>query len=207
MFMEKIKAKFAPGKPIFVSDILALFPNLTKAYVYRLLKENENSGNIVRFSQGIYCLPTKSFLGRTTTTATAVADYKYVSDGERIYGIYSGVALLNQFAITSQVPNVLKIVTNHEATRKRMVSIDKMKFVLRKSRLEITKDNYSIYIILQLFSDLGANPPLNDFAKQGIKNYIQENDIHLNALIDMSTHFPARTIKNLMGSEVFNGTV
>lgn len=207
MFIEKIKKQYNQGEPIFVEDILLMFSNFTRAYVFRLIKTAEQNGELVRFSRGVYFLPKKTLFGFSTLTSSIVANNKYITDGNSIYGVFSGLTLLNQFAVSSQVPNVIEIVTNNEATRKRVVDIDGMKFILRKSRFEITKENYNYYCLLQLFSELGDNPNLGDFAKQKIKKYIIENSIDRNELMKLAMKFPAQTLKNMIGSEVVNGTL
>ncbi len=207
MFIEKIKKQYNQGEPIFVEDILLMFSNFTRAYVFRLIKTAEQNGELVRFSRGVYFIPKKTLFGFSTLTSSIVANNKYITDGNSIYGVFSGLTLLNQFAVSSQVPNVIEIVTNNEATRKRVVDIDGMKFILRKSRFEITKENYNYYCLLQLFSELGDNPNLGDFAKQKIKKYIIENSIDRNELMKLAMKFPAQTLKNMIGSEVVNGTL
>ena len=207
MLIERLKKKYKPGKPMFTEDILLLFPEFTKAYVFRLLKKAENSGELVRFSRGVYCIPKKTFFGYATISSSMVANDKYIGDSDNIFGVYSGLSLLNQFAISTQVPNVIEIVTNNETTRKRLVEIDGMKFIVRKSRFEITKDNYNYYTILQLFLELGINPSLDDFSKQRIKEYISSNNMDQNRLIKYAMFFPAQVIKNLLWSEVLNGTI
>lgn len=207
MFIERLKKKYRPGKPIFTEDILLLFPEFTKAYIFRLLKKAESNGELIRFSRGVYCIPKKSFFGYSTISSGMVANDKYIGDGNNVIGLYSGLSLLNQFAISTQVPNVIEIVTNNETTRKRLVEINGMKFIIRKSRFEITKDNYNYYTILQLFLELGINPSLDDFSKQRIKEYISSNNMDQNRLIKYAMFFPAQAIKNLLGSEVLNGTL
>ena len=207
MFIEKIEKAFKPGRPIFTADILSLYPEFTKAYVFRLLKISENKGEIVKFSRGVYCIPKKSFFGYSTLSSGIVANDKYIGNNEVVYGLYAGLTLLNQFAISTQVPNVVEIVTNNETTRKRTVIIDGMKFIIRKSRFEITKDNFAYYTILQLFLELGINPSLNNFSKNKIKEYLASNNIDRNRLIKYAMFFPAQVAKNLLGSEVLNGTL
>lgn len=207
MFIEKIKRNFKIGEPIFIEDILSLFPEFTRAYVFRLIKKAEEDEELVKFSRGVYCIPKKTFFGFSTLTSSMVANSKYITNGDSIYGVYSGLTLLNQFSVSSQIPNVIEIVTNNEATRKRMININGMKFIIRKSRFEITKDNYNYYSLLQLFLELGINPNLDEFAKQSIKDYMIKNNINQNELIRLAMKFPAQAVKNLIGSKVIDGTI
>ena len=204
MLIEKLKEKYKVGEPIFIEDILLLFPEYTRAYVFRLIKRAEANGEIYKFSRGVYYLPKESFFGFSTLTPSMVANNKYVSDGEEVYGIYSGQTLLNQFALSSQVPNIVEIITNNEATRKRVVDIEGMKFILRRSRFDINKDNYRYYALLELFLELGFNPNMEEFEKQLIKNYMKENDIDQKKLIKYGMEFPAQALKNLIGCEVID---
>lgn len=207
MPIKRIEKAFKPGKPIYTEDILLLYPEFTKAYVFRLLKKAEKNGELVRFSRGVYCIPKKTFYGYSTLSSGMVANDRYIRNNETVCGLYSGLTLLNQFAISTQVPNVVEIVTNNETTRKRTVIIDGMKFIIRKSRFEITKDNCFYYTVLQLFLELGINPSLNDFSKKKIKEYLVSNNIDQNKLIKYAMFFPAQVVKNLLGSEVLNGTL
>lgn len=207
MFVEKIEKAFKPGKPIFTEEILSLFPDFTKAYVFRLLKKAVANGEIVNFSRGVYCIPKKTFFGYSTLSSGMVANDKYIGDGKTVYGLYAGLTLLNQFAISTQVPNVVEIVTNHEATRKRTATIGGMKLIVRKSRFEINKDNVSYYTVLQLFLELGANASLDVFSKKRIKEYLIANNMDRDRLIKYAMFFPAQVAKNLLMSEVLNGTI
>lgn len=204
MFVEEIKGKFNVGEPIFAKDILSLFPKFTKAYVFRLIRDAEKSGDLIRFSRGVYFIPKETFFGMSTLTSSDVADSKYISNGEDVYGIYSGLSLLNRFSISSQVPNVIEIITNNEATRKRIVNIDGMRFVLRKSRFEITKNNYGYYEVLQLFLELGFNPKFNDFSRMKIREHINENKLDKGELLKLAMKFPAQSLKNLISSGVLD---
>lgn len=205
MFIEKIRKSFKVGETIFAKEILQLFPEFTKTYVYRLLKESIDNEQLIKFSRGIYCIPKKTSFGYSSLSSNAVASQKYISDGNMVYGLYSGLTLLNNFAISAQVPNVIEIVTNNEATRKRTIEINGVKFILRKSRFPITKDNYNYYTVLQIFQELGTNTKINSFSKQQIKDYIKKNSLEEKELIRLAMRFPAQTLKNLIVSEVING--
>lgn len=204
MFLERIKENLGENNPIFAEDIINLFPEYTRAYIFRLLKKAIESKKILKFSTGVYFVPRKTMLGLSTITADNVVERKYIKWNGNVYGVFSGLILSNMFSLSTLVPNVVEIVTNNETTRCRKIYLDGRLFILRKSRFQINNDNVNAYIILQLFSDLGANENINNFAKQRIIAYIQEKQISKEKLISLSMNFPARTIKNIMRSKILN---
>ncbi|MBQ7244259.1 MAG: hypothetical protein IJS52_08695 [Bacilli bacterium] len=207
MFIERIRKTYKSGQSIFTKEILSLFPEYTRAYVFRLLKKSLCKGELFRVSHGAYCIPKKTFFGYSGISSGQVASEKYIRNEEEVFGIYSGLSLLNQFGISTQVPNVIEIVTNKETNRKRTVTIGGMKYIIRKSRFEITKENSFYYTVLQLFSELRSSDEIDDFSKRKIEEYFSENGINQRCLFQYSKSFPARTIKNLVESEVLNGTI
>ena len=44
MWMERIKKTYQSDVPIFTDDLLSLYPDFTKAYVFRMLREAEEKG-------------------------------------------------------------------------------------------------------------------------------------------------------------------
>ena len=152
-----------------------MFPNFTKAYVFRLLNKALESKEITRVSRGVYCVTDKTILGYYTPSSRAVAERKYVCNQDDVFGVVSGLSLLNSFAVISQVPNDLEIVTNKEKTRRREIQIRGMNFVLRKSRFRITKENVKYYIVLQLFLEINKGFYLDDASKSLIKDFIKRS--------------------------------
>jgi predicted transcriptional regulator of viral defense system len=207
MWMERIKKTYQSDVPIFTDDLLSLYPDFTKAYVFRMLREAEEKGEIIRFSRGVYYLPKETVLGVSKITARMVAQNKYVESERGVYGLYSGLSLLNRFALSTQIPNVLEIVTNHEPTRKRKVSIKGMQFVLRRSRFPINKENVGCYTLLELFSEMGDAPSIEGVSKALIKAYMKENHVSPDQLLRFAGDFPRRALKNLVSSGVLDGTI
>ena len=204
MILEQIKKQYGINKPIFTEDILNMFPDYSRAYVFRLLKKIEEDKELIKFSQGVYYIPRKTSFGLSTITADYVVEKRYIYSDKDVFGIYSGLKLLNQFSVTSQVPNVIEIITNNEATRKREINIDGRKFILRKSRFKIDKNNVNEYRVLQLFSDIKSPEELDVFSKQRLIEYINDKHISKNNLLSLAVKFPTRTIKNLIESGVLN---
>ena len=207
MFIDKIEKTYGTNIPIFADEIVALFHDYTRAYVFRMINKAEENGELVSYSRGVYYIPKSTFFGKSTICSEMVAEKKYLKNKESVYGIYSGLNLLNRFGITTQVPITLEIVTNNETTRKRKIEIGGREFILRKARCEITKDNYSVYTLLQLFNDMSDKDELDEFAKKQIGDYIVKNDVTTGKLFDMSKVFPSATLKKMIGSGILNGTL
>ena len=206
MFTQEVKKAFGANVPIFAEEILALFPQYTRAYVFRLIKRAEQDGELTSFCRGVYYIPTKTFLGASQICSEMVAEKKYLRDCQSVYGIYAGLSLLNQFGITTQVPNTVEIVTNRETTRKRKVTIVGRDFILRKARCEITKENFATYTLLQLFNDMGGSDKMDDLAREQILGYMKGNNVTQAKLFAMSQSFPSLVLRKIAGSGVLNET-
>lgn len=205
MFINELENEFGLNTPIFADEIVEYFSDFTRAYVFRLIKKAEMNGELISYSRGVYFIPKKTFFGKSTICSEMVAEKKYVRDGKKIYGVYAGINLLNQFGITTQVPNILEIVTNNETTRKRNIMIAGKEFVLRKSRCEINADNYSEYTLLQLFNDMDSKDSLDDFAWSQVERYIRENGVTRENLLAMAVAFPSAALKKIIRCGIFNG--
>lgn len=204
MFIERIKEYYQTDEPIFTSDLLDMFKEYSRAYVFRMIKKAEKDGELVKFDKGVYYIPHKTFFGISTISADMVARRKYIEYGDDVFGIYSGIKLLNMFSVITLVPNTIELVTNNESTRCRKVIIDGMTYILRKSRVKITKENMKTYLILQLFTDMYLDEKLDVYAKNKIIKFMQNNGVTKKKLFDLASKFPSRGIKNLFKSGVLD---
>lgn len=202
MLIEKIKKEFSPGEPILTREILCLAQEYTKAYVFRLISEAEEKGELVRFDQGVYYLPSRG--GFFDPGAEDVARKKYISNKGNVYGIYGGLTLQNMFALTSQVPMKVEVITNLESARCREVEIGGVRFILRKSRVNITKENARAYTVLQLLSEVKdvAERFFDAGVRARILAYLREGKVSAEQLFSLVKAFPARTAKNLIRSNI-----
>ena len=204
MFEEKMNKIFKKNEPIFIEEILDAIKDYSRAYTFRQIKKMEEDGTIVRFTQGVYYLPTETEFGRSSISIHQILNRKYLNDNDEIFGVYSGLILQNMFGVTTQVPNVLEIVTNKETTRCRRITIKGREFILRKSRIKITKENASSYMILQLFSEIKDADYMDERGIRTIRSYMKKTNVTKNDLFELANVFPARTMKNLMVSGVLN---
>ena len=113
-----------------------------------MLSNLVRSGDLKRYAQGIYYVPKKTIIGESVISFESVIERKYIFDNDDIFGYYSGIRLLNDVGLTTQVPNIPEITTNKEATRKRSVRIGKRSVIVRKSETEVNNDNV---LYLQFF--------------------------------------------------------
>lgn len=205
MFIERLSKKFNSDEPIFTEDIIKLFSDYSRAQVFRYIEKAKENKEIVQFDKGIYYIPRVTFWGGLSTIAADdIVAKRYLRNDKRIYGIYSGIKLLNNFSVTTQMPAVIEVVSNNETMRRREIELNGRKFVLRKSRCEINASNYAAYTILQLFNDFDNRDELNDSSRRRLLEYIKKQNVTQEQLFRMSANFPAKATKNLVRSGIIN---
>ena len=204
MFIERLKEKFDIDEPIFTQEILDLFSDYSRAQVFRFINKAKENGEIIQYDKGTYYMPKQTIIGLSTITPDEIVQKKYLSSGDDIYGVYSGIQLLNMFSVTTQVPAVIEIVSNKESSKCRQITIKGRRFILRKSRFEINRENVYEYLILQLFNDFSNETKLNNTSRKKLLDYIKEKGITQKKLLDMALKFPARTTQKLIRSGLIN---
>lgn len=204
MFIERLKEKFNTNEPIFTEEVLELFPDFSRAQVFRFIKKSRDNNEIVQYDKGIYYIPRKTFLGYSSISADTVIEKRYLRNEENIYGVYSGIKLFNNFSMTTQMAAVIEIVTNNESAKYREIQIKNRRFILRRSRCKIDKDNAAAYTVLQLFSEFDKKDKLNENAKRRLIEYMRVTGVTKEQLFNLSMQFPSKTVKNLIGSGILN---
>ena len=202
MFIERLMNEFKYNEPIFTHEILKIFKDYSRSYIFKLINRAVNNNELRFFSSGVYYIPTKTLVGISTITTEDGIKKKYITNNKEVYGIYSGIYLQNMFHITTQMPNTIEIISNNETMRCRKILFNGRNIILRKSRCKIDKTNEKIYILLQLLTDINVNSNLNKYAKDTIKKYIKDNNITILDIINLSKKFPAETMKKLINSGV-----
>lgn len=205
MFIERLSEKFNNNEPIFTEEILGLFREYSRAQVFRYIDKAKERKEIVQFAKGVYYIPNVTFWGDLSTiTADAVIEKKYLRNAEQTYGVFGGIKLLNNFSVTTQMAAVIEVVTNNETTRCREIAVNGRRFILRKSRCEINKNNYAAYTVLQLFNDFTEQDRLDEASRRRLLEYIKSRKVTQKQLLELSMQFPARATKKMIGSGVLN---
>jgi len=188
------------NKPLFIEDFVNEDTNYDTAKT--LLSNYVKTGDIKRYSQGIYYIPKKTVLGYSTISFESIIERKYISDNNKVFGYYSGMSLLNTIGLSSQVPNIPEITTNNEATRKRKVKIGKRNVIVRKSAIEINNDNY---LYLQFFDIFRyADPNVIEENKNNIINFFDNNKLDYNKLIEIEKLLPMKIRRIFRRTKVYD---
>ena len=203
MFIERVRSTFKANEPIYTEEIIGLFPDYSRPQTFRFIKEAEEKKEIVNFAKGIYYIPSDTFIGLSTITADSVIARRYLKWKDEVFGVYSGLKLQNMFSVTTQVPNVYEIVSNNESSKRREVKMDGRIFILRKSRFEINKENANAYMIMELFNNLNGET-IDEYAKRRLIKFMHDKDVSIEQLMDVAMRFPAKALKNLIGSKILN---
>lgn len=193
-----IKEAFGYDEPIFASDIANMFPDRSRPWVDKLLKTMVDNNQLKRFSTGVYYIPRKTLFGESMLSPQKVIVKKYIKNDTQTYGYVSGTALLNTLGLTTQVPNMLTVVTNNESTRGRKVSVGSQAVYLMKSSTEITKDNCATLQLLETAKLIDLYN-LNEAERLNLEKYIEENNITLSTVSEYCPFFPDYVSKRVLG--------
>ncbi len=203
MLYEYLEENYRPNEPIFVADVDLPVTDVNLRRMFKLLCD---SGKIRRFDKGVYYIPKQSRLkGGVPLGTDTVVRAKYISRKGKIDGYYSGYTFANQLGITTQVPYVVEIVSNHASARFREVDIKGRRIVLRKPRILITDQNYRVLQLLDLLSNVTqyADENITD-ASDYVKAYIRNEGISRDEVDRYIGNYPERIYRNLYEMRCFD---
>lgn len=202
--LQRLKRDYKADEPIILSQID--YPDKTKAAVKNALKRLVDKGQLERYDKGIYYFPKESRLGgKSKLSSSKVIINRYIGTPKEVYGFISGMRLLNELGLTTQVPNSYEIVTNQVKTKMTTKEISGFKVKLIKPVIEINKETLPLLKVLALinyrqFTDL----PLE--RKRDILNKIGVNKENIRQLTQLVGKLPAKESVKIIQSEVINAT-
>lgn len=198
-----LKTQYGENTPIFFEDIANVCSGYTRGRVYQLIDAAMNSGLLAKAGYDCYYVPTTTPFGKSLLNPRKIIEKKYISNNGKVYGFYTGISLLNSFGITTQMPNVIEVFTNNEATKSRRVTINNQTIIVKRARTTINSANYKEMMLLELFNLADARS-IDVQATQKIVDYMKKNNISIQGIMKYAEFVPARAIKNFMGCEVQN---
>jgi hypothetical protein len=203
MLLKFLKSKFGPGKPIFTEDAEPL--GLSAGNLRQQFKKLVDAGELSRFEPGVYFLPDPNH-EYYPISSNMVAEYKYITDGDEIYGYYSGYTFANQLGLCLQVPYKEEIVTNNTTAIAREVKVGKIPFYIRRAKVAVTKENRNVLQLLDLLKDIEEYTDYccEEEAPDIIRRHILRNKI-LRADVDKYIeNFPLKTYKYIYDLRLYD---
>ncbi|MDD3184992.1 MAG: DUF6088 family protein [Anaerostipes sp.] len=174
---------------------------MTDVAIRQVLTRLTKQGILERCAQGVYYIPTSTPFGKSKINVKKVYEKKYITNGEEIYGYYTGLSFENMIGFTTQMPNVVEIVTNNEKSRVREVIISSQKVRIRKPRVKITNENAKTLQLLDFLSKITWNK-LDKNQRKTVIDYVRNQQIKKERLFDYIGTYPAKTSKNLLESRL-----
>lgn len=154
MLYNYIKTHYKRAEPIFLSDLLRT--NITEPDLNQQLKELCEKGLLQQYDAEVYFIPKKTTLNSIIgPNADMVARYRFISKGDDVDGFYAGNTFANQIGISTQVPQVIEIVSNNVSDDGEVL-IGNRRFAVRKPIVPITKENVYVLQMLELLVKLDA---------------------------------------------------
>lgn len=196
---DYLREQFDVNEPILINSIK--YRNYSRPWLFKELKKLIENGKIIRYEMGVYYIPTDTILGKSILNPRKVIELKYLSDGKDIYGYYAGTALRNGVGLTTQMANVLEIVSNNESAKVRDVYVGKQKIRVRKPRTNVTPDNVKSLQLLELMNTI-KRTDFDDYERLRLRSFIKDNAITMPSVVEYAPLFPAKAMKNIVESGV-----
>lgn len=199
-FYDYLLSSYGYDEPILSGEIS--YKGYSVPWIKKMLKKLCDEEKIIRFEKGIYYIPTDTPLGKSRLDPKKVIQKKYINDGKRTIGYFSGMTFLNMLGLSAQVPNRIEIYTNNEPSRVREVSVGSQKVLLRRARTGITDDNAATMSFLELMTYTDAGFFDSENKKKIVSAFIDKNGITRKSVSDYSPYFPDKAMRTLVESEV-----
>jgi len=198
-FKEYLLTKFGYNEPIYLNEIN--YKSYSRPWIFKELKKLIDNGELRRFDSGIYFFPKKMPWGDSVLNTNKIVEHRFLSNGDDTYGYITGAALLNRTGLSTQVPNIIELVSNNESTRIRDIYIGTQLIRVRRSRSKITKDNVKT---LQFLDSMNLIKPsdMDETEHFMLKKYVKTCEVTRSDLSLYSNFFPARVMKNMIESGV-----
>jgi len=196
-FKEYLLSKYGYNEPINVGNIS--YRNYSRPWIFLKLKDMVDKGEIKRFDIGVYYFSEKMPWGESVLNARKVIEQRFISNGSEVYGYITGLSLLNKAGLTTQIPNVVEIVTNNESTRVRDVKVGNQRIRARRARTEISKENVGTLQFLDLMNII-TPLSINGTERLILSKYIKSADVTKDSVLLYAGFFPAKAMRNMVES-------
>lgn len=147
MLKTYLMENYGYEEPIFLNELSV--DGLSQNAMRQSVKRLTASGFLKRYDSGIYYIPVSGgLLGKSYLDPSMVIMRKYVENRSEKYGYVTGLSFANQLGLTTQMPAVIEIVTNREATNGRTVTVGNQKVRVKRSAVTVSESNVELLQLL-----------------------------------------------------------
>ena len=198
MLKTYLMENYGYNEPIFLNDLAieGLSDNAVRQSVKRLVA----SGFLERYDNGIYYIPKRDgLLGKSYLDPSMVIMRRYVQNKSEIYGYLTGISFANQLGLTTQMPAVIEIVTNREASNGRMITVGSQRVRIKKPAITVSDSNAEL---LQLLDTIGQAEKYTELTKEGtvetLISYMRKKRFTKEQLSEVSAVITGATAKKMI---------
>lgn len=198
MLKTYLMENYGYNEPIFLNDLVieGLSDNAVRQSVKRLVA----SGFLERYDNGIYYIPKRDgLLGKSYLDPSMVIMRRYVQNKSEIYGYLTGISFANQLGLTTQMPAVIEIVTNREASNGRMITVGSQRVRIKKPAITVSDSNAEL---LQLLDTIGQAEKYTELTKEEtvetLISYMRKKRFTKEQLSEVSSVLTGATAKKLI---------
>ena len=198
MLKSYLIENYGYNEPIFLGDLTieGLSENAVRQSVKRLVA----NGFLERYDNGIYYIPKQEgLLEKSYLDPFLVIMRKYVNNKSETYGYVTGMSFANQLGLTTQMPSVIEIVTNREATNGRMITVGNQKIRIKRSAVPVSDNNADL---LQLLDGVGQAEKYSELPMEDtiatMLSYVKKKCFTKEQLSEVSSGLTGATAKKLI---------
>jgi len=205
-FYNYLLKEYGYDEPIFSEDLLqelTLNPNTLRQSLKRLADADKIKR--YKYKAGIYYIPNpNSILKRSALSVNKIIKNKYLVKRNNRIGYVTGLDFANSLNLTTQVPGLIEIVTEVESSNIRYVEYNQRRVALRKSKTNITGNNYKVLQILELITNFQKVSDVSfDNAKPKISDYVKDVSLERKELDRIISLYP-KAYRQFIGSGLYN---
>lgn len=196
---EYLVDMYGYNEPIIMNELT--YKEYSKPWLSKELAALCASGKLIRFEKGVYYAPKMTALGPSRLNPQKVIEKKYIANGDKQNGYYSGTSFLNRTGLSTQVPNAVEIYTNAETAKVREVMVGSIHVILRRARTPIMKENVAVQSFLELMNTV--SPSFFDDERRRItESFIRNSGITRSDITKYAGAFPDKAMRTLVESEM-----
>mgnify|MGYP004589043453 CR=1 FL=1 len=198
MLKSYLLENYGYNEPIFLNDlkIEGLSENAVRQSVKRLVAK----GFLERYDNGIYYIPKAGgLLEKSYLDPLLVIMRKYVRNKYETYGYITGMYFANQLGLTTQMPAIVEIVTNKEATNGRTITVGNQKVRIKKSPIIVSDNNVKLLQFLDGVSQVEKYTELSMIETiDRMQSYIKVMNFTKAQLSEVSSKLTGTTAKKII---------